>query len=410
MSTPKQTCAVGLELKRSKSIEQAIILAAGEGQRLKPFTASKPKVMISIGNKPILQYVVEALALRGIRNIVIVVGYKKEQVLDFFGSGEQFDVQIQYVVQGQQLGTAHALKQAQDLAQDKFLVLSGDNIVDHDAIASLVNAPPNTILAKQQENATKYGVIIARDGVVKEIVEKPKEAMTQLVNTGIYVFTRDIFEFIDRELEVPSVLQKMIGQGCEIRVQDTQGIWLDVVYPWDILKLNSMVVGKVPPGIGGTIENSVTIKPPVSIGKDSIIRGNSYIVGPVVIGENCEIGPGAFILPVTTIGDNVSIRSSTEIWNSVIGNGVEIGSGSTVHDSVIDKGCTIGMHLIARSGQAEIKVEGEYHQVEMGAMIGEHSTIGDMVIVEPGVAIGTHSRIKGLKVLNEDIPDRSLVV
>ena len=397
-------------MRAIKRVEQAIILAAGEGQRLKPFTASKPKVMIPIANRPVLQYVVEALALRGIRNIVIVVGYRKEQVLDCFGSGEKFDVQIQYVVQEQQLGTAHALKQAQGLSQDKFLVLSGDNIVDHDAIATLANAPPNTILAKQQENATKYGVIIAKDGVVEQIVEKPKEAMTQLVNTGIYVFTRDIFEFIDRELEVPSVLQKMIAQGCEIRVQETEGIWLDVVYPWDILKLNSMVMDRVPPGIGGTIENGVTIKPPVSIGRDSIIRGNSYIVGPVVIGENCEIGPGVCILPVTTIGNNVSIRSSAEIWNSVIGNGVEIGSGSTVHDSVIDRGCTIGIHFIARSGQTEIKVEGEYHQVEMGAMIGEHTTIEDMVIVEPGVAIGTHTWIKGLKVLDEDIPDRCLVV
>jgi len=99
-----------------------------------------------------------------------------------------------------------------------------------------------------------------------------------------------------------------------------------------------------------------------------------------------------------------------EIWNSVIGNGVEIGSGSTVHDSIIDKGCNIGMHFIARSGQTEIKVDGEYHQVEMGTMIGEHSTIEDMVIVEPGVAIGTHTRIKGLKVLDEDIPDGTLVL
>lgn len=397
-------------MRATKSMEQAIILAAGEGQRLKPFTASKPKVMIPIANKPVLQYVVEALALRGIRNIVIVVGYRKEQVLDFFGSGERFDVQIQYVVQEQQLGTAHALKQVQGLSQDRFLVLSGDNIVDHDTIASIVNAPPNTILAKQHENATKYGVIIARDGVVEEIIEKPKEAVTQLVHTGIYVFAREIFDFIDHELDLPCVLQKMIAQGCEIRVQETEGLWLDVVYPWDILKLNNVAMAKVTPGIGGTIENGVTIKHPVSIGKDSIIRGNSYIVGPVVIGENCEIGPGAVILPATSIGDNVSIRSLTEICNSVIGNGVEIDSGSTVHGSVIDKGCTIGINFIARSGQTEIKVEGEYHQVEMGAMIGEHSTIEDLVIVEPGVAIGTHTQIKGLKVVDKNIPDRTLVL
>jgi len=393
-----------------RGIEQAIILAAGEGQRLKPFTASKPKVMIPIANKPILQYVIEALALGGIRNVVIVVGYRKEQVLDFFGSGDQFDVQIQYVVQEQQLGTAHALRQAQGLAQDKFLVLSGDNVVEHNALAPLVSASPNIILAKKQQNATKYGLIIARDGVVKQIVEKPSEPVTQLVNTGIYLFTREVFDFIDQKTEVPSVIQNMIDQGCEIRVQETKGTWLDVGYPWDILQLNSIAMDKVSACIGGTIERGVTIKPPVSIGKDSIIRGNCYIVGPVVIGENCEIGPSVCILPATTIGDNVSVFPFTEIRNSVVGHSVEIGSGSMVHDSIIDKGCTLKGHFVARSGQTEIKVEGEYHQVEMGAMIGEHCTIEDNVTVQPGVSIGTYARIKALKVLGENIPDRSLVV
>ena len=391
-------------------MKQAIILAAGEGQRLRPFTSSKPKVMIPIANKPILQYVIEALALVGIRDIVIVVGYMKEQVLDFVGSGERFDVQVEYVFQEQQLGTAHALKQARDLAQDKFLVLSGDNIVGHDAIASLGNALPNTVLAIQQENATKYGVIVARDGVIQQIIEKPKEPVTQLVNTGIYMFTREIFELIDRETEVTAVLQNMIGQGCEVRAQETKGTWLDVVYPWDILKLNNIALDTVPACIGGTIEKGVTIKHQVVVGKDSIIRGNSYIVGPVVIGENCEIGPSVCILPATTIGDNSSVAAFSEIRNSVIGEGVEIGTGSIVHDSIIDRGCTIAGHFIARSGQTEIKVEGEYHQVDMGAMIGEHSTIEDNVIVQPGVVIGTHTRIRALKVLDKNVPDLGLVV
>ena len=391
-------------------MKQAIILAAGEGQRLRPFTSSKPKVMIPIANKPILQYVIEALALVGIRDIVIVVGYMKEQVLDFVGSGKRFDVQVEYVFQEQQLGTAHALMQARDLAQDKFLVLSGDNIVGHDTIASLGSALPNTVLAIQQENATKYGVIVARDGVIQQIIEKPKEPVTQLVNTGIYIFTREIFEFIDLETEVTAVLQNMIGQGYELRAQETKGTWLDVVYPWDILKLNNIAVEIVPAHIGGTIERGVTIKHQVTVGKDSIIRGNSYIVGPVVIGENCEIGPSVCILPATTIGDNSSVAAFSEIRNSVIGDGVEIGTGSIVHDSIIDSGCTIAGHFVARSGQTEIKIDGEYHQVEMGAMIGEQSTIEDNVIVQPGVAIGTHTRISALKVLNKNVPDLGLVV
>jgi len=114
---------------------KAVILAAGEGQRLRPFTVTKPKVMLSIAGKPILQYVIESLAQNGIRNIVLVVGYRKEQVFDYLGSGEQFGVDITYITQERQLGTAHALAQAKAATEKEFLVLPGDNLIEADTIA-----------------------------------------------------------------------------------------------------------------------------------------------------------------------------------------------------------------------------------------------------------------------------------
>src|SRR4030066_1905106 len=111
-------------------MKQAVILAAGEGQRLRPFTVTKPKVMLSIAGKPMLCYVIEALAQHGIRNIVLVVGYRREQVFDYIGSGEQFGVKVAYVTQDKQLGTAHALAQAKEVAESEFLVLSGDKLIE----------------------------------------------------------------------------------------------------------------------------------------------------------------------------------------------------------------------------------------------------------------------------------------
>jgi glucose-1-phosphate thymidylyltransferase len=183
-------------------IEQAVILAAGEGQRLRPFTASKPKVMIPIANKPILRYVIEAGARNGIRRIVIVVGYRKDQVIDYFGAGESFDVEIDYVEQKQQLGTAHALKQARGRLSGRFLTLSGDNIIEPDTISELIQAETTTILVREQENISKYGVIEAENGVVTSIVEKPKETLSHLVNTGIYAFSDDIFDLIEQETDL----------------------------------------------------------------------------------------------------------------------------------------------------------------------------------------------------------------
>ena len=391
-------------------IEQAIILAAGEGQRLRPFTALKPKVMIPIAGKPILQYVVEALSLNGMRHIIIVVGYRKEQVLDFFGSGEHFGVEIDYVTQPQQLGTAHALTQAKKMVEGKFLVLSGDNIIESDTIASFMTTKPSAILVKEQEDVSKYGVVIVGDGAVEDIVEKPREAPSNLANTGIYAFAPEIFEFTKDEVDLPAALRRMIAQGHRLTAEEARGIWLDVVYPWDILKLNDITLRKISPGIEGTVEGDVTLKGLVSIGRDTLIRANSYIVGPAIIGENCEIGPNVCLFPATSLGDNVLVSPFTQIRNSVIGDNVYIGPGSSIQDSIIDRGSILGAHFIARSGEAVVEIDGEYQKVSCGAMLGEGCNLEDGVVAQPGTMIGNYSQLRALKVVSGNIPDGSLVV
>lgn len=392
------------------TIEQAVILAAGEGQRLRPLTVLKPKVMIPIANKPILQYVVEALAVNGVRHIVMVVGYRKEQVQDYFGSGEKLGVEIDYIVQKQQLGTAHALMHAKDAIADRFLVLPGDNIIKTDTIAQLVEAKPSIILVKKQENVSKYGVVTARKGTVEEIVEKPRKATSNLVNTGIYSLDRGIFEFVEEEVELPTVLNSMIARGYEIAAQETDGTWLDAVYPWDILRLNDIALGAVSLSTAGTVEKGVTMKGAVSIGKGTVIRAGSYLVGPLIIGENAEIGPHACIFPATSIGDQVTISPFSQIRNSAIGNGVHIGPGSNLEDSIVDRGSVLGGHFTAFSAGAVIEVEGEYHNVHTGTVVGEHCAIEENVTARPGVILGNHSRVSALKLLSGKIPDGSLVV
>lgn len=391
-------------------IEQAVILAAGEGQRLRPLTVLKPKVMIPIADKPILQYVVEALAANGVRHIIMVVGYRKEQVQDYFGSGEKLGVEIDYIVQKQQLGTAHALMHAKDAVADRFLVLPGDNIIKSDTIAPLVEAKPSIILVKKQENVSKYGVVTARKGTVEEIVEKPQEATSNLVNTGIYSLDRGMFEFVEEEVELPMVLNSMIARGYEIAAQETDGIWLDAVYPWDILRLNDIALGAVSLSTAGTVEKGVTMKGAVSIGKGTVIRAGSYLVGPLIIGENAEIGPHACIFPATSIGDQVTISPFSQIRNSAIGNGVHIGPGSILEDSIVDRGSVLGGHFTAFSAGAVIEVEGEYHNVHTGTVVGEHCAIEENVTARPGVILGNNSRVSALKLLSGKIPDGSLVV
>jgi UDP-N-acetylglucosamine diphosphorylase/glucosamine-1-phosphate N-acetyltransferase len=390
-------------------MKQAVILAAGEGQRLRPFTVSRPKAMLSIADKPILQYVIEALARNGIRDILLVVGYRREQVYDYFGSGEPFGVEITYVTQEAQLGTAHALARVRDMVKDEFLVISGDNLIEAGTIAGFIEAAPPAMLVKRVAQPDRYGVVDIAGGEVKGVVEKPKEAGSNLVNTGIYTFSADIFEFTENVLDIPDALNDMIAAGQDIRAAETTGTWLDIVYPWDIISLNEAVLGGTEASLGGTIEAGVSCQGPVSVGAGTLIRSGCCIYGPVVIGSGCEIGPHVCIRAATSIGDNVVVGPFTEVRNSVIGDDVHLGPGGIISDSVIDKGCVIKGRFTAAGGQSAVLINNECPSINVGVIMGEDCNIESNVTVQPGTIVGNACQVQIMKVLSGRLPDRSLV-
>jgi glucose-1-phosphate thymidylyltransferase len=265
------------------------------------------------------------------------------------------------------------------------------------------------VLVKRVEDPLRYGVVALDGGAVKEIAEKPSEAASHLVSTGIYAFDHQIFSFIEPELGLPDVMNKMIAQECTVVAQETEGTWLDVIYPWDILNLNGAILRRVGECLGGIVEPGVVLKGEVSVGRDTVIRSNSYIVGPAVIGEGCDIGPNVCIFPATSVGNNVVIEPFTVVKNSIIGDDVSIGAGGTIQDSVIDKGCILGGHFTASSGQEDVRFNEECHLVMVGAMLGEGCSVGNGVVAQPGVIMGNYSQVKPLKLLSGRLPDRSLV-
>jgi len=390
-------------------MKQAIVLAAGEGQRLRPFTVTRSKAMLSIADKPILQFVVESLAQNGIRDVILVVGYRKEQVYDYMGSGEQFGVDITYVTQETQLGTAHALLQVKDMTEDEFLVLSGDNLIEAHTIADFMQVKPAAVLVKRVSDPVRYGVVGMKGSEVTDIIEKPKEAVSNLVNTGIYAFTKDIFKFTESVLDIPDALNNMIAEGSTIRALETGGTWLDVVYPWDIISLNDAVLQDINVSLSGTIESGASLKGKVMVGEGTLVRAGSCIYGPAVIGSGCDIGPNVCIMPATSIGDNVVISPFTEIKNSVISNDVAIGAGCIISDSVIDKGCVLKGRFTAVGGQSEVRVNGESPSINVGAMMGEDCIVESNVTAQPGVIVGNYCQIQISKMISGRLPDGSLV-
>ena len=391
-------------------MKQAVILAAGEGTRLWPFTVNKPKSMLFIAGKPIIQYVIEALTANGIRDIIIIVGYKNEYILDFIGDGSTLGANFRYIHQDQQLGTAHALAQAATSTNEEFLVVSGSKLIMPDTISELVHLSPPAILVRHDTDPNRYGVTYTTNGKLAGIKEKPAYAESNLINAGTYIFSNEIFNFIGSTLGIPDVLNDMIKNGKTITVLESQSMWLDVVYPWDILNVNSILLKYINNEQNGVIESGVVLKGKVRVGKNSLIQSNSYIEGPVFIGEGCKIGPNSCILPSTCIADNVVINPFCQISNSVIENDVIVGSGSIIQDSVMDNGCLVGSHFSSCGEETEIVIGKEIHKTKIGAMIGEGNKIGNGVTCLSGVIVGNFCQIKSHKLISGKIPDRSQVL
>jgi len=391
-------------------MKQAVILAAGEGLRLRPFTVNKPKAMISIAGKPVIQYVLEALAANGIRDIILVVGYQKEQIFDYVSDGKQFGVEVKYIHQEHLLGTGHALAQAEGSTDEEFLVLAGNKLIKAETIEQIVKTNPPSILIKTVKDPCGYGVVVFKDGKIAGIVEKPSRALSSHINTGIYALNRQVFRYLRSELALPEAINQMLARGENMNVVETEQTWLDIVYPWDILTLNALLLQNIKSFQNGIIEAGVHLQGNVSIGKDSLIRSNSYIVGPVVIGKGCEIGPNVCIFPSSSIGDNVTVGSFTEINNCVIENDVYINSQCLVRDSVIDNGSVIGSQFTTISEEADVKVDHEFHRVKTGVMLGRSCRIGSAVTAEAGTIIGNYCQVRPLKLVSGTIADRSLVV
>ena len=393
---------------------KAVILAAGEGRRLRPFTETMPKVMLPVANKPVLEYVIDAVKTSGINEIVLVVGYKKEVIMDYFKDYE--DINITYVIQEKQLGTAHALLQTKDLMDGDFLVLSGDNIIDHRGIEKLLKEESKySMLIKEHVHPSKYGVVVVEKNILKEIVEKPAEEGGKFISTGIFKFPDSIFEKVEEitsqgVYELTDVIQLVVDRGEKIR-SIRSDFWMDIVYPWDLLIVNERMLHTTKTSTSGVIENGVTMKGPISVGENTKIYAGSYISGPVVIGDGCEIGPNACIFPSTTIGNNAVVHPFSEIRNSVIMNDVHIGSNSFVSHSVIGRGSVIGGNFSSIAGKATIEIEEEFNKLDnIGVMIAEDCVIGSNVVVEPGMLIGRGCEISSLKRVMKNIASQSNVM
>ena len=387
---------------------KAVILAAGEGIRLRPFTMSRPKAMIPIGNKPVLEHIVHSLVANGISDIVIVVGYFENTIMSHFGDGRNFGAKITYVSQSRPIGTAHAVFSAWDILkdEDKVIVLAGDNFIDKNTVASALNGEPPLAVVTESVMPSKYGVVSLKDSRITSIVEKPETNFSNIISTGIYLFDKQTLNFFSSASEVSAlgiseVLSSHLHQICLSAVK-TDGGWVDAVYPQDLVKLNDMALENVSSLTQGTIEHGVTLKGNVHIGEGSRIRSGCYIEGPVIIGENCDIGPDVTISAFTSIGNDVQIGPYSCIAGSVLMDNIAVGTHCHISRSAVDCGVEIGSAVLA-DGVAR-------GRDRSGVMIGQDSWIGSGTVFFPNDIVGSECRISSGSTVRSSLENRSIVV
>jgi len=370
---------------------------------MRPLTANRPKVMLPIASRPILEHLLIEVKEAGIVEFIFVVGYCDKQVRSYFGDGGKWGVKIAYSEQRKQLGTADAIRVAAGVVDGNFLVINGDVIVSRADIKRLMKSTHNTMSVTEVKDPRGLGIVeLSRDRVVN-IHEKSKNPPTLMANTGMYLFTPEIFDAIARteksprgEYEITDSLQILISKKEGLRYIEIQS-WLDLSYPWDLLRINEAMMVALESQNLGDVEANVTLKGAVAIGRNTLVRSGAYIVGPVIIGEGCEIGPNCYIRPSTTIGDNCHIGAAVEVKNSIIMNGTKIPHLNYVGDSVIGEGCNLGAGTkIAnlRLDKQNINVGGiDTKRRKLGAIIGDDVETGINVSINVGSVIGNSAFI-----------------
>jgi UDP-N-acetylglucosamine diphosphorylase/glucosamine-1-phosphate N-acetyltransferase len=383
---------------------QAVILAAGEGKRVRPLTRSRPKALLPVANRPIIEYIIEALLKNGIRDIIVVVGYRKEQVTRFLN---QLEVPVSVVIQNKQLGTAHALKCAESLITGDFILLSGDNYIDPHSIGRIKEIK-NAMLVKEHPSPSNFGVVLLKDGLVTRIIEKPEHSPSFMVSTGIYSLTKDFFSYI-RENDITDAVTSMIGSGENLRAVIADD-WQDAIYPWDLLKMNKRLLKDLSDLNEGSASRHSIIQGTVRIGKGTTIGPNSIISGPVIIGNDCEIGPNCCIMPNSSLGSRVKIEPFTFIGNSLIMDDTTIGSHSRIIDTIIGQGCQLGDHTTTQVSSKLMNIEGTVIKPEFGAVLGDQVISGPFTMFKNCIVGNNVSIEGGSRITSRILPDESMVI
>jgi mannose-1-phosphate guanylyltransferase/phosphomannomutase len=356
---------------------KAVILAGGEGTRLRPLTSNQPKPMMPIANAPMMEHIVRLLAKHGFDDIVVTVAFLANHIRNYFGDGSEFGVRMRYATEESPLGTAGSVRNAMDELDETFLVISGDVVTDFDLSRVMKEHRAQeafaSIALKRVENPVEFGIVITHDdGTIERFLEKPTwgEVFSDTINTGIYVLEPEIFDYIAADTSVDfsgDVFPAVLEEGRKLHGQILDGYWEDVGTLEAYRRAHDDILdGRVAMEIEG-----FEVGDGVWLGEGADLSPDAEVHGPVLVGDNCRVEAGAVLRPYTVLGADVVVKTDAELERCVIHDHVYIGPGVRV------RGAVVGRASDLRDGA----------RVEENAVIGDECFVGAHAIVNPSVKI-----------------------
>jgi mannose-1-phosphate guanylyltransferase/phosphomannomutase len=372
---------------------KAVVMAGGEGSRLRPLTSGVPKPLVPVVGKPVMEHILELLRRHGITDVIVTLQYLGSSIRDYFGDGSDFGVDITYVVEDSPLGTAGSVKNAQEYLDEPFIVISGDALTDIDLGKVMAyhreKGAAATIVLTSVANPLEYGVVITNpDGTINRFLEKPSwgEVFSDQVNTGIYVIEPEVLDLLPPATVVDwsgEVFPKMLANSMPLYGYLAAGYWCDIgniqtYYQanWDALQ------GRVKVAIvGERRDGDVWMGENVEIGLDVRIEGPAYI------GNDCKLKAGVFINGPVCVGNFSVIDENTKISNSVIWTYSYIGENSRLRQAIVCRHATIKNNCL----------------LEEGAVIGDDVRVGEGTTIDAGVKIWPDKEIEPGSTVHESI-------
>ncbi|WP_251344433.1 sugar phosphate nucleotidyltransferase [Haloplanus halophilus] len=384
---------------------KAVVLAAGKGRRLWPLTENRPKPMLPVANRPILEHIFNALSQTVLSEVICVVGANRERIQNHIGNTYR-NIDITYVVQEPQLGTGHALLQAESHLGESFIALNGDRIIDAELIEAVIDRQQETtdpvMAITRVEAPSRYGVVELDGQTVVGLDERPHPDRTtsNYINAGVYAFGPEIFAAIRRtdthgEQALTDALTSYIDDR-RLEAVRYQGTWLDVSKPWDLLTVNSTLLG--------------TERTPETAGRSITIDASAVVANQTVIGDDVVIHPQAAVLRGVSLGDNVSIGAGAIVENTILLSDVTLKRGAVVTDCIVGSNTTLGPNTTIEGGQTDVVLDETFHRdVILGALLGDNVAGGGNVTISPGTIVGNGATLGGGTYVSGRVDDDSHV-